>query len=244
MYLEHRGIRLNGKLDLPENEAERSPLAILVHGFTGHMEEPHIRAVARTMNELGFAVLRLELYGHGQSGGSFHDHDIQKWVEELVYAIDTVKRLDFVSELWLCGHSQGGLAVMLAAARRSESVRGLIPLSPAWRIPEWARAGNVLGMRFDPKSIPEDFSLGDGVSLGRNYAEVAQTIDAEAAIRAYEGPVLIIHGTADATVPFSDAEQAAKLYRHCTLVPIEGDTHCYDRHLEQVTEAIRAWMPK
>lgn len=71
MYLQHEGIRLHAKLELPDNEAEKQPLVILVHGFTGHMEERHILAVARTLQEIGYGVLRLELYGHGQSGGSF-----------------------------------------------------------------------------------------------------------------------------------------------------------------------------
>lgn len=242
MYLQHEGIRLHAKLELQDNEAEKQPLVILVHGFTGHMEERHILAVARTLQEIGYGVLRLELYGHGQSGGSFYDHDIKKWVAELVCAIDAMKQLDFVSELYLCGHSQGGLAVMLAAAQRPEAVKALIPLSPAWMIPQGARAGNILGMQFDPAQIPEEIPLGNGVSLSGNYLRVAQSIDVEAAIQAYRGPVLIVHGTADETVPFPFSQQAASIYENCTLVPVEGDTHCFDRHLEQMTKAVHDWL--
>ena len=70
MFFDIDGVRLNAKLEFPDNEAERSPLLILVHGFTGHMEERHILAVADTVRALGFAVLRVELYGHGHSGES------------------------------------------------------------------------------------------------------------------------------------------------------------------------------
>ena len=242
MFFEIDGVRLNAKLELPDNEAEQSPLMIVSHGFTGNMEEPHIVAAAETPRSLGFASLRVELYGHGQSGGSFRDHDIRKWVDELTAIIDRVRRLDFVSEIWLCGHSQGGLAVMLAAAERQELVKGLIPLSPAWTIPEGARTGNLLGNAFDPSNIPDEIPMGDGFTLGGNYLRVAQGIDAEAAIRAYKGPVLIVHGTADESVPYACSEQAAALYRDCTLVPIEGDTHCFDFHLEKMTLALRAWL--
>lgn len=242
MFFEVDGIRLNAKLELPDNEEEKSPLAIICHGFTGNMEERHILAAAESFRALGFAALRVELYGHGNSGGSFHDHDIGKWVTELVQIIDRTRRLDFVSEIWLCGHSQGGLAVMLSAAERKDAVKGLVPLSPAWTIPEGARSGNLLGSPFDPTNIPDEIPLGGGVTLSGNYVRVAQAIDAEAAIRAYEGPVLIVHGTDDATIPYSCSEQAAALYRHCTLVPVEGDTHCFDRHLEQMTAAMREWL--
>lgn len=242
MFFDIDGVRLNAKLEFPDNEAEQSPLLILVHGFTGHMEERHILAVTDTVRSLGFAVLRVELYGHGHSGGSFFDHDLGKWVSELTQIIDRMQKLDFVSELWLCGHSQGGLAVMLAAAERKEAVKGLIPLSPAWTIPAGARMGMLLGVPFDPANVPAVISVKEGLTLSGNYIRVAQTVDAEAAIRAYPGPVLIVHGTADETIPFACSRQAAALYRNCTLVPVEGDTHCFDRHLEEMTAAVRAWL--
>lgn len=242
MFFDVDGVRLNAKLELPDNEAEKSPLAIISHGFTGNMEERHIQAVASTLRDLGLAVLRVELYGHGHSGGRFHDHDIRKWVDELTGIIDRVRRLDFVADLYLCGHSQGGLAVMLAAAERKALVKGLIPLSPAWTIPAGARLGNVLGTPFDPDDIPDEIPLGGGVTLGGNYLRVAQQIDVEAAIRAYEGPVLIVHGTDDATIPYACSEQAAALYKNCRLVPVAGDTHCFDRHLEEMTGAVHDWV--
>ena len=242
MFFDVGGVRLNAKLETPDNEEEKSPLLILTHGFTGHMEEPHILGAAKAAREAGYAVLRVELYGHGRSGGSFRDHNIRIWVEELTAIIDRMRRLDFVSKIYLSGHSQGGLAVMLAAAERKDAVAGLIPLSPAWIIPAAARSGNLLGVPFDPDKIPDEIPLGDGLNLGGDYVRVAQGIEVEPAIRAYEGPVLIIHGTADETIPYAFAEQAAALYKDCTLVPVEGDTHCFDRHLEKMCTAVRDWL--
>ena len=56
---------------------------------------------------------------------------------------------------------------------------------------------------------------------------------------AYHGPVLIVQGTADASVPWGYAAQAAKRYKNAELSLISGDTHCYDRHLEQAEAAVR-----
>lgn len=242
MFFDVDGIRLNAKLEFPDSEVEKSPLLILCHGFTGHMEEPHILGAAKAARAAGCAVLRVELYGHGHSGGSFRGHNIRIWVDELVQIIDRVQRLDFVSKIFLSGHSQGGLAVMLAAAERKDAVAGLIPLSPAWTIPAAARSGILLGIPFDPDKIPDEIPLGEGLTLGGNYVRVAQGIEVEPAIRAYEGPVLILHGTADETIPYACAEQAAALYKDCKLVPIEGDDHCFDFHLDEMTTALREWL--
>ena len=40
-YIDCDGIRLHSKLDKPQGK-DKCPLCILIHGFSGHMEEPHI----------------------------------------------------------------------------------------------------------------------------------------------------------------------------------------------------------
>jgi pimeloyl-ACP methyl ester carboxylesterase len=78
--------------------------------------------------------------------------------------------------------------------------------------------------------------------LSGDYIRVAQTIHVEDEIERFEGPVLIIHGDADETVPFSYAEKAAKLYKNAELVPIHGDDHCFTKHLNEMADAVRAFF--
>jgi len=64
----------------------------------------------------------------------------------------------------------------------------------------------------------------------------------EECIRRFEKPVLIIHGDADEAVPVEYAYEAAKQYKNCTLKILNGDTHCYDYHLDEACEAIREFF--
>ena len=131
-YISCDGIRLHCKLDLPGDEAgARFPLVLVIPGLTGHMEEPHIAAIAETLPRSGYASLRVELYGHGKSGGDFHDHTLFHWALELMEVIDYARKLDYVSELYLCGHSQGGTAAVLGAGLKPDALDGLILLAPA-----------------------------------------------------------------------------------------------------------------
>ncbi|MBP5726766.1 MAG: alpha/beta fold hydrolase, partial [Clostridia bacterium] len=198
MYITDDGIRLNAKLDMPENHPGKCPLVIVIHGFTGHMEERHIVAVSRTLNEIGYATLRVDMYGHGNSDGKFEDHTLYKWLTNAMTVIDYARSLDFVTDLYLCGHSQGGMTVMLAGAMKRDVIKGLIPLSPAWMLPEGARKGTLLGQVFDPDHIPDVLPAWGDRGLKGNYVRVAQTIHVEEAIDRFTGPVLIVHGDADA----------------------------------------------
>lgn len=242
MYIDCDGIKLNAYLDMPKNNSDKCPLCIIIHGFTGHSEERHIVAVQETLNEIGVATLRADMYGHGKSDGKFEDHTLFKWLTNILAVVDYAKGLDFVTDIYMAGHSQGGLSVMLAAAMERDIVKALIPLSPAAMIPEIARTGELLGTKFDPENIPDELDVWDGRKLKSNYVRVAQTIKVEDYVDKYIKPVLIVHGDQDEAVPYESSVIFSKLYKNCKLVTIPGDTHCYDHHLELVTEAVKEFM--
>ena len=240
-FIDNDGIKLHAKLQMPEG-VTKCPVVIVVHGYTGDMEEPHIIGPADAINEVGFASLRVEMYGHGKSDGKFKDHTLYKWVTNMLAVVEHVRSLDFVTDIYLCGHSQGGLLVMLIAGRCPDRFKGIIPMSPAWMIPEYARAGELLGTKVDPVNIPDEFCQDEANILSGNYIRVAQTIHVEDEIERYNGPVLVIHGDEDEAVPYEYGVKAAKLYKNAKLVTIAGDDHCYDYHLDQVIDAIKEFL--
>ena len=242
MYIEDDGIRLDAKLDMPAPVKGKHPLVIIIHGFTGYKDEPHLLAVSKALNEIGCATLRVDMYGHGNSEGEFRNHTLYKWVTNAMAVIDYARSLDFVTDIYLCGHSQGGLTVMLAAAMKHDAIKGMIVMSPAWMIPEAARKGTLLGEHFDPEHIPDELPAWGGRTLGGNYVRVAQTIRVEEAIDRFAGPVLIVHGDQDGAVPVEYGIRAAQRYRNSKLALIPGDGHCYELHLDQAVKAVRDWM--
>ena len=236
-YIDCDGYRLHAKLERTEKK-KRSPLCILIHGFTGDMEEDHLLAVRDVMIEAGLSVLRVEMYGHGGSDGKFEDHTLYKWITNALAVIRYAKTLKNVSDLYLCGHSQGGLLTMLLGGMCADELKAIIPLSPAWMIPGDARRGSLLGVEFDPEHIPDRLQ-GDDWELSGDYIRVAREIHVEDEIARYTGPVLIIHGVEDETVPYSVADAAFKMYDNAKLVPIPGAGHCFEGHLEELSHALK-----
>lgn len=240
MRIDDDGIQLNAVLEKPE-KGDRHPLVILLHGFTSAMDRPHNIRAAEAMREAGFATLRFDLYGHGGSGGEFRKHTLHKWISNTLAVIDYARAAGY-DELYLSGHSQGGLTAALAAGMEPDRIRGLILRAPAFMIPQGARDGILLGTAFDPEHIPDSVPVIKGLELDGNYLRVAQTIRVEDAVDRYPGPVLILHGDEDDTVPPEDSRRMAERYRNGELAMMAGETHHFDRHSEQMREIIRGWL--
>ncbi len=250
-FIDSDGIAIHAKLEMPEGAPERCPLCIVQHGLTGHMEENHIVAVAAALREIGVATMRVEMYGHGKSGGTFAKHTLLKWVNNMLDVMDYAKGLDWVTDLYLCGHSQGGVLTMLIGALRPDDLKAIIPMSPAIVLIDAAREGNLFGIPFDPVHVPDRIYLGganlaeDGspaTSFCGDYFRIAQHINIDEAIASYHGPVLLVHGTNDLAVPVQYSIDAAEKYENAQLVLLDGDDHGYHQHLDQVCAAVREFI--
>lgn len=241
-YIDQDGFKLHAKLDFPKSAKEKMPLVILVHGLTGHMEEEHIIAASQAITEVGMACLRVEMYGHGKSDGEFKNHNVMIWVNELLYVISYAKKLDFVTDLFLAGHSQGGLTIMLTAALAADKLKAIMPLSPATVIKESCANGNFFGHRFNWEEIPEELHFWDNAMVTDNYVRIGRILPIDEAIAGFNKPVCIIHGTADTSVPVSYGMEADSKYKNSKLVLIKDADHCYVNHLEEMSEAIKEFL--
>ena len=215
-YINSDGIRLHAKLEMPENFNGKCPLAIIIHGLTGHMEEEHIVGVAKVMNEVGIAALRVEMYGHGKSEGKFEEHTLLKWINNALDVVDYAKKLDFVTDLYICGHSQGGLLTMIIGGLRNDDFKAIIPMSPAVVILDAARKGIFFGVSFDPQHIPDEL---DAIlyKINGNYFRTAQMININELIDRYSGPVFIVHGNRDEDIAYGQGRLYPQDNRSGTL---------------------------
>ena len=239
-FINDDGIRLSAVLEQPEEKT--TALVIILHGFGSTKDRPHNVKAAEAMRESGFATLRFDLYGHGESGGEFRKHTLYKWISNTMTVIDWARENSFDC-IYLSGHSQGGLIAAQVAGMEHDRIKGLILRAPAFIIPDLAWKGSMLGQSFDPNHIPDVAVTLNGLSLDGNYARVAQTIHVEDVFR-FTGPVLILHGDEDDLVPLDDSKRAEEQYTDCELREMKGETHHFDRHPEQMKEIITEWMEK
>lgn len=191
----------------PRDAAARGPNAatlVWLGGFRSDMQggkamDLHARAAAA-----GRGFLRFDYTGHGESDGEFVDGTIGRWRDDALAAIDRLTE----GPLVLIGSSMGAWIALLAAQARRARIAGLVLIAPAPdftsalmapALPPEARAAiEADGVWMQPSPYgPSPITralLADGAAHG--------VLDAGVAV---DGPVRILHGTADEDVPTAHA---------------------------------------
>ena len=133
LFLNRNNQHLAGVLHLPRNSAG-PPVIIMSHGFTDDKVSDNRLFVqfSRQAQEEGYAVLRFDYAGSGDSEGDFADMTVSGEMQDLLSAIDFIKTVRELthSPVYLVGYSLGG-AVALAVASRDTRVQGFIGWAPA-----------------------------------------------------------------------------------------------------------------
>ena len=121
------GQKVIGTLALPEGEP--APVVLMLHGFTGARDElktDHVKAgvfarTARRLAEQGFASLRIDFRGSGESVEdiSFAETTFEGQIADAIAAIGYLKGSDKVQsdDIYMIGWSQGGLVASAVAGR-------------------------------------------------------------------------------------------------------------------------------
>ncbi len=134
------------------------------------------------------------------------------------------------SRFGLLGHSRGGATAILKAGLRTQ-VEALVTWASISAVDRYYESFGSQWEAGETVMIPNT-RTGQDMPLDRNvmddYIANQHRLDVPASARAISIPSLIIHGDADESVPFSDAESiAAAMGDLATLVRVEGGGHTF-----------------
>jgi|GEM_PF-1261379 N-formylmethionyl-tRNA deformylase len=220
----------NGKLytviDEPQlAEGQKCPVVILMHGLMSLCDDPVMVSISGEIVRNGYATVRFDFDGHARSGGKFVDMTVSNEVADARFIYDYVRGLDRYTEVSFLGHSQGGLvASLLAGDLGDDAVSKVVLMAPASMLADQAREGYVIKAKFDPFDVPDYVCL-NGAHIGRGYILDLQTMDVYKRSSKYEGPVCIIQGTSDETVPYTCCFRYHETYKNSELHLMEGYGH-------------------
>ena len=205
----------------------RCPVCVVLPGIGDDKGTPFMRLVGQILEQHGIGSLRIDFNGHGNSEGSFTDMTILNEAEDAEQAILYAKALPETSEVFVLGHSQGGVVTCLLSARMTNDIKAIVLMAPAFILHDGALEGNILGGKFNPNNLPETLPISWGV-LGKEYLRTAQQLDIYGAIQQYGGPLCIVHGTDDPVVPIAYADRLKNLMPLAILHRVEGLGHSFE----------------
>ena len=230
--LKGQSCNISAELVLPEGfdkERDRAVLVILMHGFLGSKTATPMGFLGKLLVENGYAVLRFDFNGYGESDGAQQDNTVPGMLEDAKVVWDYATGLPFIDKIVLLGHSQGGVVASMTAGRLEKAgtpPAGLILMAPASILKEYARKGRFFSVRCNPVNPPEFINV-YGFKIGRKYILSAQKLPIEEESSWFTGPVRLFHGTWDLIVPAFCSKRYAQLYQNCKLTLIWATGHIF-----------------
>jgi len=205
VFINSRKQRLSAVLHMPHGES--SPGVILCHGFMGNKIGQHRLFVkaARFLADKGFAVLRFDYSGCGDSTGDHVDISLHHQIMETKDAISFMHNHPLVikEDLTVLGLSMGACVAALTASQDNR-VNRLILWAPVAR--PFIDLLGIIGYDHMNKTIEVGSSDFDGFELGQEFFKSLRSTNPLEEIKNYHGDCFIIHGSGDTEVDSGNAK--------------------------------------
>ena len=127
-------------------------LILFIHGFMGSPRQAD--ALAEVANCHGYGVAALLLPGHGGTTRDFASGTFKHWQEHVDSEIERYSRDH--ANIWLAGHSMGGLLALNAVVKFRDNVRGVFLIGCPFKITMFSISALKLRLKllFYKKSNP------------------------------------------------------------------------------------------
>ena len=236
--------KLSAVLHKPANQ-KKYPLVLIVHGFNASKQMYLLTELSQQLNARGIATVLFDFNGHGESEGSFLDMTIPNELEDARRVYAYVKKLPGVTSISAVGHSQGGVVVgMLAGELGEEGLKSIVLMSPAPELKEDTARGDLFGVKYDPKNVPEYITLSNGLKVGRAFLETTQHLPIYEVSSKYTGPVLVLHSQDDQLVPYKYGVEYSRVFPHAQLYTVHGFDHNFTQDTPTVDKIVADFFAK
>ncbi|MBV8686045.1 MAG: alpha/beta hydrolase [Alphaproteobacteria bacterium] len=184
----------------------RGPTLVFLPGYASDMEGAKAGALDAWAATEGRAMLRFDYGGCGASDGAFEAQTLAGWRDDAVAMIDEVAQGPVV----LAGSSMGGWLMLLAALARPERVAGLVGIAAAPDFTGWGYSQDQKLTLLREGRLEEPSPYGEAPTVTtRVFWESGESLRLLHAPVAIACPVRLLHGQADADVPWTWALELA-----------------------------------
>jgi len=223
-----QGNILRGYFDLPTNFF--GELVIFFHGFTGNKTEHGgmFRDFSRMLSKEGYASLRMDFFGNGESDGEFKDFTYDTLVDDGYAIVEHVKRMENINTITLLGYSMGGALAAYLAPRLCNDIDKLLLWSPAGNLSKLIKTRYEVSLKKENGNVDSP-----NFEISKEMYNSLFKYNWHSGIENYHKPVKIIHGQLDLAVNYLESNYYCELFSNAVLKIIEGAGHGYDQSKER-----------
>jgi alpha-beta hydrolase superfamily lysophospholipase len=212
---------------------------IICHGFKGFAHWAFFPYLARNLAESGLTAITFDFSGSGigrdresfTEAAAFAENTFSRELEDLDLVEDHARRKNWIGEKFgLFGHSRGGGMAILFTAMADSDVSSLVTWAAISYPNRWSPE-DVLTWRKRGYAEITNSRTGQVLRLDTNLLDDVEEhgktrLNIETAAAKIKVPWLIVHGTADETVPSTEAEHLHSASKGIsTLRLIDGGNH-------------------
>ncbi|MEA5558005.1 alpha/beta hydrolase family protein [Nodularia spumigena] len=242
-FVGSQGHALAGRLHLPPERAKGAIL--LAHCFSCSKDLHTMTRLSKGLVDAGYAALRFDFTGLGDSGGDFAETSVSANVTDLTRAAVTLIEMGF-GPCGLIGHSLGGAAAVLAA-HRLKTVRSLVTIgAPA----DVEHVTHLFADRVDDLRSRGRATVsigGRAFDLDAGFLDDLDRHDVLAEAADLGRPYCVIHARDDDIVGFDNAVRLHAAARDPKqLVALETGGHLFAARAaaDEVVEAVVDWFDR
>ena len=240
-FIGSHGNRLDARLELPEGDAKA--FIIFSHCFTCTKDIITVYRSSRMLAQHGYAVLRFDFSGLGNSEGDFADSNFSTTIEDINAAAEYLSTRHTAPSI-LIGHSLGGTS-SLAVAINNDSIKKVItiasPSQPAHVLHHFGYALTML-----EQNISASFEVaGNFYDMNPQFVEDVRNWDMQNQLAKLNKPVLIFNVENDALVSKENASEIEQWVKgETTLINLKNTDHILSnkQSIADVVQYIVDWL--
>ena len=211
------------KVHLPEGK-EKCPALIMASGL--HASFTTCEDFARAMAKSGIVGIVFDFCGAvfpSKSTGDMTDMSIETEIADLLAVLDAVSTLPRVDpdNIFIGGHSFGGLVAALTATRRPDDIKGLLLVEPSFQLPDQVRTLLPEGTEIPDKMVEPIFCGGD-------FLRTMIDLDPYETLPDYPGKTVIYAGGVSPSIGADEPqllERAAETFPDAELISFPKADH-------------------
>lgn len=223
-----KGLKLAAVIHSPKKNG-KFPAVILLHGFTGYKEEPHIEVLAKVLAKNNFVAIRFDCSGFGESDGTIdEDFRFSNYLSDIDYIYDFLIKREHVDKnrIGIWGHSMGGMLSIIYPVK-NQAIKAICSVSAPdsmwdtylFKRDEWRKKGY----------LEKIFSkYGKLIRIPYSFLEDVKKYNVSDFVVKLDKPLFVVLGTTDQNVPFS---HTLKIFKHAKepkkLLKVKDMDHYY-----------------